>query len=279
MTGDSNNRRPPHNNNSASYPTKSLDDRWQDESIHVVRSGVASPTSEDLVEDEVPEGSTHSAHDTSRTPASLTVLVADDHPVVREGLITIINRQQDMHVIAEAVNGREAVDRFLAQRPDVALIDLRMPGIDGIEAVIEIWEKTDSPHLVILTTYAMEEDIYRAMHAGALGYVLKSAATGELVECIRTVAKGNSWVPPTVGAKLANRVANRELTMREGEVLRLMAGGKSNKEIGVALNISEGTVKVHMTHILEKLKAGGRTEAIALAVRKGLVTLDPASAA
>jgi len=235
--------------------------------------------SEDLVEDEVPEGSTHSAHDTSRTPASLTVLVADDHPVVREGLITIINRQPDMHVIAEAANGREAVDRFVAQRPDVALIDLRMPGIDGVEAVIEIWEKTDSPHLVILTTYAMEEDIYRAMHAGALGYVLKSAATGELVECIRTVAKGNSWVPPTVGAKLANRVANRELTMREGEVLRLMAGGKSNKEIGVALNISEGTVKVHMTHILEKLKAGGRTEAIALAVRKGLVTLDPASAA
>jgi len=278
MAANSNNR-PPRNNNSASYPTKSLDDRWQDESIHIVRSGEASPMSEDLVEDEVPEGSTHSAHDTSRTPASLTVLVADDHPVVREGLITIINRQPDMHVIAEAANGREAVDRFLAQRPDVALIDLRMPGIDGVEAVIEIWEKTDSPHLVILTTYAMEEDIYRAMHAGALGYVLKSAATGELVECIRTVAKGNSWVPPTVGAKLANRVANRELTMREGEVLRLMAGGKSNKEIGVALNISEGTVKVHMTHILEKLKAGGRTEAIALAVRKGLVTLDPASAA
>jgi len=278
MAANSNNR-PPRNHNSASYPTKSLDDRWQDESIHIVRSGEASPMSEDLVEDEVPEGSTHSAHDTSRTPASLTVLVADDHPVVREGLITIINRQQDMHVIAEAANGREAVDRFLAQRPDVALIDLRMPGIDGVEAVIEIWEKTDSPHLVILTTYAMEEDIYRAMHAGALGYVLKSAATGELVECIRTVAKGNSWVPPTVGAKLANRVANRELTMREGEVLRLMADGKSNKEIGVALNISEGTVKVHMTHILEKLKAGGRTEAIALAVRKGLVTLDPASAA
>src|SRR5689334_22681413 len=115
MAANSNNR-PPRNNNSASYPTKSLDDRWQDESIHIVRSGEASPMSEDLVEDEVPEGSTHSAHDTSRTPASLTVLVADDHPVVREGLITIINRQQDMHVIAEAANGREAVDRFLAQR-------------------------------------------------------------------------------------------------------------------------------------------------------------------
>jgi two-component system, NarL family, response regulator len=243
-----------------------------------VKSGVVSPEPSDVANDEV-ESNSSGSREVSQPPERLTVLVADDHPVVREGLTAVINRQQDMHVIAQAANGREAVDRFLAECPDVALIDLRMPGMDGIEAVIKICEKANSPHLVILTTYAMEEDIYRALHAGAQGYLLKSASTGELVECIRAVANGNSWVPPTVGAKLANRVANRELTPREGEVLRLMAGGKSNKEIGVSLNISEGTVKVHMTHILEKLKAGGRTEAISLAVRKGLVTLDPLSAA
>lgn len=275
---DFNKRRQPHKKNSA-YPSKSREDHRQDDSTHIVKSGVVSPRSEDLLKDEAPQSDLRSPREVSRPPARLTVLVADDHPVVREGLTTVINRQQGMHVIAQAANGREAVDTFLAECPDVGLIDLRMPGMDGIEAVIEICQKAVSPRLVILTTYAMEEDIYRAMHAGAQGYVLKSASTGELVECIRAVADGNTWVPPTVGAKLANRVANRELTRREGEVLRLMAGGKSNKEIGVGLNISEGTVKVHMTNILEKLKASGRTEAIALAVRKGLVTLDPLSAA
>jgi len=272
-------RRQARRKNSGSYPTNSRADHGQDDSIHIVRSGVVSLKSADVANDQVPESNLGSSREVSQPPARLTVLVADDHPVVREGLTAVINRQQDMHVIAQAANGREAVDGFLTERPDVGLIDLRMPGMDGIEAVIEICEKADSPHLVILTTYAMEEDIYRAMQAGAQGYVLKSASTSELVDCIRAVANGGSWVPPTVGAKLANRVANRQLTMREGEVLRLMAGGKSNKEIGVALNISEGTVKVHMTHVLEKLKAGGRTEAIALAVRKGLVILDPLPAA
>jgi DNA-binding NarL/FixJ family response regulator len=276
---DFGNPRRPRKKDSGSCPTNSRDVHCQDDSIHMAKHGVESTKSAHAAKDQVSESNLGSSREVSQPPARLRVLVADDHPVVREGLTAVINRQQDMHVIAQSANGREAVDTFVAECPDVGLIDLRMPGMDGIEAVIQICMKMDSPHLVILTTYPKEEDIYRALQAGAQGYLLKSASTGELVECIRTVANGNSWVPPTVGAKLANRVANRELTMREREVLRLMAGGKSNKEIGVVLNISEGTVKVHMTHILEKLKAGGRTEAIALAVKKGLVILDPLSAA
>jgi len=207
------------------------------------------------------------------------VLIADDHPVVREGLVTLINRQPEMQVVAEASNGQEAVEQFLAQRPDMALLDLRMPAMDGVEAVIAIREKSQTARLIVLTTYQSEEDIYRALKAGAQGYVLKDVPAEELVECIRAVASGKTWIPPGVGARLAKRVANKQLTIREMEVLRVMATGKSNKEIGAVFNISEATVKVHVSHILEKLKAAGRTEAISLAVKRGLVHLDLTSVA
>jgi len=213
-----------------------------------------------------------------RSPKS-RILVADDHPVVREGLVTLINRQPDLQVVAEATNGNEAVEKFLAARPDVAVLDLRMPGKDGVEAVLSILQLDSKARFVILTTYQSEEDVYRAVRAGAQGYVLKSAPSDELIECIRSVAKGRNWIPSSVADKLARRLADQELTKREMEVLNALASGKSNKEIGVAFNISEATVKVHVTHILEKLKVNGRTEAINVAVKRGLVHLDSGMAA
>jgi DNA-binding NarL/FixJ family response regulator len=208
------------------------------------------------------------------TGRPLTILIADDHPMVREGLAAVINRQSEMRVVAEAGNGREAVEQFVALRPDVALLDLRMPMMDGIEAVMSIYEREPAARMVIVTSYDSEEDIYRALRAGAQGYVLKDAPSKDLIDCIHAVGDGKSWIPPAVGAKLARRVTERSLTARETEVLRALAKGKSNKEIGVALNISEGTVKVHVTHMLEKLKVTGRTEAIGEAVKRGLVTMD-----
>jgi two-component system, NarL family, response regulator len=208
-----------------------------------------------------------------------TLMVADDHPVVREGLVAMIDRQFDMRVVAQASNGREAVDQFMARRPDVGILDLRMPGMDGVDAVIAICEKDPAARLIILTTYQAQEEIYRALRAGALCYLLKDAPADELIESIRAVSRGKTWIPPAVGAKLAQCVTDRQLTAREMEVLRILAVGKSNKEIGVAFNISEATVKVHVTHILEKLKVTGRTEAINVAVRRGLVNMDSTAAA
>lgn len=210
---------------------------------------------------------------------SVTVLIADDHPLVREGLVTLISRQSDMRVLGEASNGGEAVEKFLALRPDVAVLDLRMPVMDGVETAIAICQKAPTARLVMLTIYQSEEDIYRALRAGAQGYVLKDAPVQELVECVRAVGLGRTWICPEIGAKLAKRVAGQELTVREREVLNAVAAGKSNKEIGVAFNISEATVKVHVTHILEKLKASGRTEAINVAAKRGLIHLDSSAAA
>ena len=214
-----------------------------------------------------------------RSARPFTLLVADDHPVVRAGLVAIIERQSDMRVVAQASNGREAAEQFLARRPDVGLLDLRMPIMSGVDAVIAICDKEPAAHLIILTTYQGQEDIYRALRAGAQGYLLKDAAAEELVESIYSVSVGKTWIPPAVGAKLAMRVTDRELTGREMEVLQILAAGKSNKEIGAVFDISEATVKVHVTHILEKLRVTGRTEAINVAIRRGLVNIDSSTAA
>lgn len=227
----------------------------------------------------VPSGNERRLLPDPRSGKSYTVLVADDHPLVREGLAALINRHPDMQVVAEAGDGREAVEKFLALRPNIALLDLRMPVMDGIEAVVAIRATAPDAHTVILTTYQGEEDIYSALRAGARGYLLKDSAVDELAACIRAVSEGNTWIPPAVGAKLAKRVGDRQLTPREMEILKVAAIGKSNKEIGVALNISEATVKVHMTHIMEKLKVTGRTEALNIAIRRGLIHLDATSAA
>jgi two-component system NarL family response regulator len=222
-------------------------------------------------------------HDTAGSSASLlevyTVLIADDHPVVREGLATLINRRSDMRVVAEAANGREAVEKFLAHSPDIVLLELRLPIMDGVEVVMSICEKMPAARVVIFTTCKGEEDIYRAVKAGAFGYLLKETPLNEVVECIRAVARGTRWIPPGVAAMLGKRVADRALTARELEVIRALTSGKSNKEIGTLLDISEATVKVHITHILEKLKVTGRTEAINVAMRRGLVHIDPLAVA
>jgi two-component system, NarL family, response regulator len=216
----------------------------------------------------------------SNHPAGLlTILVADDHPMVREGLVSLIGREPDMRVVAEAGNGREAIEQFFKYSPDVTLLDLRMSVVDGMNALISICDKEPSARIAIITSYELEEDIYRALRAGALGYILKDVTPEQLRECIHTVADGRTWVPPQIGAKLARRVSDHELTRRETQVLDAVATGKSNKEIGAAFNISEATIKVHMTHILEKLRVTGRTEAINVAVKRGLVHLDLASAA
>jgi DNA-binding NarL/FixJ family response regulator len=204
----------------------------------------------------------------------LTVLIADDHPVVREGLMTIIQLQPDMRVVADASNGRDAMEKFFAHRPDIGLLDLRMPLMDGVATVIAICEKEPGARLAILTSFESEEEIYRALRAGAQGYVLKDAPASDLIACIRAMSQGRTWIPPGVGAKLAKRVTGPELTTREMEVLRTLVLGKSNKEIGVVLDIAESTVKVHVTHVLEKLKAGGRTEAISVALKRGLIRID-----
>jgi two-component system NarL family response regulator len=205
---------------------------------------------------------------------SLTILIADDHPVVREGLVSLISREPDLQVIAQARDGREALEQFLVHHPDVVLLDMRMPVMDGIGTLMAICGKVPAARVCMVTSYQNEEDVYRALRAGAQGFVLKEASGIELVECIRTVAAGSTWVPPRVGAMLAKRVSERELTRRETDVLQLIAKGKSNKEIGVAFDISEATVKVHVTHILEKLKVTGRTEAINVGVKKGLIRLE-----
>lgn len=210
---------------------------------------------------------------------SLSILVADDHPVVLAGLMALLGDRPDMRIVDQAHNGQEALDKFLASRPDVGLFELHMPVMDGIEAVTAIRAKEPMAQLVIFTSCQREEEIYRAIRAGVQGYLFKNAPVEELVESIRAVAAGGKWIPPLVAAKLARRIADRELTVREKDVLRAITTGKSNKEIGTALNISEATVKVHVTHILEKLSAGGRTDAIRLAVQRGLVYMDSPIAA
>ena len=179
-----------------------------------------------------------------------------------------------MELVAEAKDGNEAVEKALAYLPDVCLIDLRMPLMDGIDVIVRILEKRPTARLVILSSYETQEDVYRAMKAGAKGYLLKEAPMEEIIDCIRVVARRQTWISSRVGAHLANRVSEHELTPRENEVLRELSAGKSNKEIGGALDISEATVKVHVTHILEKLKVTGRTEAINAALGRGIVRFN-----
>ena len=209
----------------------------------------------------------------------IRILIADDHPVVREGLVAVINRCCDMQVVGEASNGLVAIKKYFDLHPDVALLDLRMPMMDGIETVKAICEKDPTCRLIVLTTYQSEEDIYRALRSGARGYLLKDSPVGELFAGIRAISEGRTWIPASVGAILAKRITDRELTKREIDVLRNVVAGKSNKEIGAVFDISEATVKVHMSHILEKLKVTCRTEAINIAIRRGLVRIDAPNAA
>ena len=203
----------------------------------------------------------------------IRVLVADDHVTVLEGLAAIIGRQADMTVVGQASNGREAVDLWEKQRPEVALVDLRMPLLDGLAVIEEIRRKNDSARIIVLTTFDTDSDISRAIKAGAKGYLLKDAPREELLAAIRKVHAGETSIPPSLVAKLAAGLSREPLTGRELEVLLLLARGKSNKEIGANLYISETTVKSHLRSIFTKLNVLSRTEAITAASRRGLVQL------
>jgi DNA-binding NarL/FixJ family response regulator len=204
----------------------------------------------------------------------ISVLIADDHGIVREGLVSVIRRNKaDMNVVGEASNGREAVDLWKEHRPDVTLLDLRMPELDGVEAIKEIRAQDENARIIVLTTFHGDEDIYRAIQAGAKGYLLKDVPREALMDCIRRVHAGETSVPVHLVAKLADRVSGETLSKREIEVLKLMAKGKSNKEIASALFISEGTVKSHGKAIFAKMNVVSRTEAVASATRRGLIRL------
>jgi DNA-binding NarL/FixJ family response regulator len=203
----------------------------------------------------------------------IRILIADDHSVVREGLVSLIKRKSDMVVVAEASNGREAVDLWKEHRPDITLLDLRMPELDGVGAIKEIRELDETAHVIVLTTFDGDEDIYRAIKAGAKAYLLKDTAREALVDCVRRAHAGETYLPPQLAAKLAERVSGEALSAREIEVLRRIAAGKSNKEIGAELFISEGTVKTHVKSIFAKLDVVSRTEAVATATRRGWIQL------
>jgi DNA-binding NarL/FixJ family response regulator len=203
----------------------------------------------------------------------IRILIADDHTIVREGLVALAKRKSDMVIVASASNGLEAVDLWKQHRPDVTLLDLRMPELDGVGAIKAIREVDPNAHIVVLTTYDSDEDIYRAIKAGAKAYLLKDTARDALVDTVRRVYAGETYLPPPIAAKLAERVSGAALSQREMEVLQRMAAGKSNKEIGAELFISDGTVKTHVSSIFTKLDVVSRTEAIATATRRGLIQL------
>lgn len=203
----------------------------------------------------------------------IKVLVADDHSIVREGLVAIINREPDMTVVAEAGDGAEAAKQFALSRPDVTLMDLRMPEMDGVAAITEIRRDYPQARIILLTTYDGDEHIYQAIRAGAHGYLLKDAPSDELLNAIRAVHQGKKEIPPSIAQKLAERITGAELTQRESEVLQLIAEGKSNTEIADALFVGEGTIKFHINHIFSKLDVADRTQAVLVAIKRGLVTL------
>ena len=204
----------------------------------------------------------------------IRILLAEDHALVREGFAAIIKDEVDMDVVAQAANGQQAVALYQQHQPQITLMDLRMPLLDGVEAITQIRAEFPTACVIVLTTYDGDEDIYRGLQAGARGYLLKDVTAEELLDAIRVVHQGRKYIPPQVALKMAERVNNSALTERETEVLRLMAIGKSNNEIGATLSITERTVKFHVNNILNKLEVSDRTQAVILALRRGLVRLD-----
>ena len=207
----------------------------------------------------------------NRAKKAIRVLVADDHTVVRDGLVAIIRQEKDMEVVAETGDGRQAVELWKKHKPDVTLMDLRMPELDGVNAIYEIRAADPNARIIVLTTFDGDEDIYRGMRAGAKSYLLKDVRREELFQCIRDVHAGKTFVPPAIACKLAERLNAEVLTPRELEVLRLVADGKPNKLIGSDLAITEVTVKSHVQSVFRKLNVLSRTEAIAVANRRGLL--------
>jgi DNA-binding NarL/FixJ family response regulator len=201
------------------------------------------------------------------------VLSVDDHPLLREGIAALVNAESDMKLVAEASNGQEAIEKFRLHRPDVTLMDLQMPVLNGIDAIMGIRSEFPNARIIVLTTYAGDVQVLRALKAGARGYILKGQVRKELLDTIRAVHAGQKRIPPEVAAELVDHAVEDELTSREIDVLRLIAGGNANKEIAGQLSIAEDTVKGHVTNILAKLGAHDRTHAVTIGVRRGIIEL------
>jgi DNA-binding NarL/FixJ family response regulator len=205
---------------------------------------------------------------------SIRIIVVDDHHIVRQGLVALIRTVPGMEIIAEASDGVQAVELYRKHRPDITLMDLRLPNKNGVEAITEIRREFSAARIIVLTTFDGDEDIYRALQAGAKGYLLKGMNVDELTEAIRTVHAGKSRIPAVVAERLAERMGGPALTVRELDVLRRIVSGRSNKEIAEDLFISEATVKTHINSILSKLGVNDRTQAATTALQRGIVHLD-----
>jgi DNA-binding NarL/FixJ family response regulator len=203
----------------------------------------------------------------------IRIFSVDDHPLMHEGIAALINNQPDMTLVAEAANGGEALNEFRKHRPDVTLMDLRLPDMSGIDAMIEILKEFPEAKILMLTMFEGDVEIRRALESGARGYLLKTMPPKELVEVIRRVYRGKKHIPAEIAAQLAEHLGEEFLTARETEVLQLVGGGNRNRDIAEQLFISEETVKVHVKHIMEKLAASDRTEAVSIAIRRGIIQL------
>lgn len=203
----------------------------------------------------------------------IRILIADDHPVIRNGLTLMVNYTPDMEIIAEVTNGIEAIAQFRRHQPDITLMDLRMPEMGGVDAIVAIQQEFPAARIIILTTYEGDEDIYRGLQSGACGYIFKNVSMEEIVKAIRIVHTGKKYIPPEVGEKLSERMNRPQLSPREHEVLQLVAQGKSNQEIADDLHLSESAIKYHVNNILSKLGVSDRTQATIVAIKRGLVSL------
>ena len=209
----------------------------------------------------------------SENAGRIRILTVDDHPLLREGVASMINAEADMQLVAEADNGAEAIKQFRSHRPDVTLMDLQMPGMNGVDAIRAIREEFADARIIVLTTYTGDAQVLQALKAGAAGYLLKSALRTELLNAIRTVHTGHRHVTASVATEIAQHVGEIALSERELEVLRKVAAGNSNKQVAAQLGISEDTAKAHMKNILAKLNANDRTHAVTIAVRRGIIDI------
>ena len=205
--------------------------------------------------------------------AKISIMVADDHAIVRDGIVSIVAGEKDLQLVAQAGDGVKAVELVKKHLPDILLLDLRMPGRDGLEVIAQIQSLQLQTRVIVLTTFESEQDIHKALKAGARGYLLKDTPRPELLDAIRRVHGGETCIPPPISQKLVEKMNHPELTEREVEILRLVAEGESNKAIGDKLGITEGTVKTHVKGLLKKLHAPGRTAAVREAVRQGLIQM------